>query len=147
MSWKPDASVRRVRYAVGDRHSDSSCRARSVIDVILLVAAPARSSQLRDDAAETCSPQAPSPTRCAYVGARGNPCAERSGQGRLDLAEIDHGLPILQAAVRESAGKIWAQEVPVNNAIPVGKHPRFMPNGTYALLETTLVQINAWLLR
>lgn len=51
------------------------------------------------------------------------------------------------AAVRESVGKIWAQEVLVNNAIPVGKHPRFMPNGTYAPLETALVQINAWLPR
>ena len=80
------------------------------------------------------------------IGARGSPCTGRSGQGWLDLAEIDHGAANLAertAVVRESAGK--TQEAPVNNAIPVGKHPRFMPNGTYAPLETALVQINAWL--
>ena len=50
-------------------------------------------------------------------------------------------------AVREGAGKIWAQDVPVNNAMQAGKRSRFMPQGTYGPLETTLVQFNAWLLR
>ena len=51
------------------------------------------------------------------------------------------------AAVREGAGKIWAQDVPVNNAMQAGKRSRFMPAGTYGPLETTLMQFNAWLLR
>ena len=51
------------------------------------------------------------------------------------------------AAVREGAGKIWAQDVPVNKAMQAGKQSRFMPRGTYGPLETTLVQFNAWLLR
>jgi phenylpropionate dioxygenase-like ring-hydroxylating dioxygenase large terminal subunit len=51
------------------------------------------------------------------------------------------------AAVREGAGKIWAQDIPVNNAMQAGKRSRFMPSGTYGPLETTLVQFNAWLLR
>jgi phenylpropionate dioxygenase-like ring-hydroxylating dioxygenase large terminal subunit len=51
------------------------------------------------------------------------------------------------AAVREGAGKIWAQDVPVNNAMQAGKRSRFMPKGCYGPLETTLVQFNAWLLR
>jgi phenylpropionate dioxygenase-like ring-hydroxylating dioxygenase large terminal subunit len=51
------------------------------------------------------------------------------------------------AAVREGAGKIWAQDVPVNNAMQAGKRSRFMPAGRYGPLETTLVQFNAWLLR
>jgi phenylpropionate dioxygenase-like ring-hydroxylating dioxygenase large terminal subunit len=51
------------------------------------------------------------------------------------------------AAVREGAGKIWAQDVPVSNAMQAGKRSRFMPGGTYGPLETTLVQFNAWLLR
>jgi hypothetical protein len=51
------------------------------------------------------------------------------------------------AAVREGAGKIWAQDVPVNNAMQAGKRSRFMPAGIYGPLETTLVQFNAWLLQ
>jgi phenylpropionate dioxygenase-like ring-hydroxylating dioxygenase large terminal subunit len=51
------------------------------------------------------------------------------------------------AAVREGAGKIWAQDVPVNLAMQAGKRSRFMPDGCYGPLETTLVQFNAWLLR
>ena len=51
------------------------------------------------------------------------------------------------AAVREGAGKIWAQDLPVNNAMQAGKRSRFMPEGCYGPLETTLVQFNAWLLR
>jgi phenylpropionate dioxygenase-like ring-hydroxylating dioxygenase large terminal subunit len=50
------------------------------------------------------------------------------------------------AAVREGASKIWAQDVPVNNAMQAGKRSRFMPEGVYGPLETTLVQFNAWLL-
>ncbi len=51
------------------------------------------------------------------------------------------------AAVREGAGKIWAQDVPVNLAMQAGKRSRFMPQGCYGPLETTLEQFNAWLLR
>ena len=51
------------------------------------------------------------------------------------------------AAVREGASKIWRQDVPVNDAMQAGKHSRFMPDGIYGPLETTLVQFNAWLLR
>ena len=51
------------------------------------------------------------------------------------------------ASVREGGGKIWAQDVPVNLAMQAGKRSRFMPEGTYGPLETTLVQFNAWLLR
>ncbi len=51
------------------------------------------------------------------------------------------------AAVREGASKIWAQDVPVNLAMQAGKRSRFMPDGYYGPLETTLVQFNAWLLR
>jgi phenylpropionate dioxygenase-like ring-hydroxylating dioxygenase large terminal subunit len=50
-------------------------------------------------------------------------------------------------AVREGASKIWAQDIPVNNAMQAGKRSRFMPKGCYGPLETTLVQFNAWLLR
>ena len=51
------------------------------------------------------------------------------------------------AQVREGASKIWAQDVPVNLAMQAGKRSRFMPEGCYGPLETTLVQFNAWLLR
>jgi phenylpropionate dioxygenase-like ring-hydroxylating dioxygenase large terminal subunit len=51
------------------------------------------------------------------------------------------------AQVREGASKIWAQDLPVNLAMQAGKHSRFMPDGIYGPLETTLVQFNAWLLR
>jgi phenylpropionate dioxygenase-like ring-hydroxylating dioxygenase large terminal subunit len=51
------------------------------------------------------------------------------------------------AAVRKGASKIWAQDVPVNIAMQAGKRSRFMPDGIYGPLETTLVQFNAWLLR
>jgi phenylpropionate dioxygenase-like ring-hydroxylating dioxygenase large terminal subunit len=51
------------------------------------------------------------------------------------------------AAVRKGASKIWAQDVPVNIAMQAGKRSRFMPDGLYGPLETTLVQFNAWLLR
>jgi phenylpropionate dioxygenase-like ring-hydroxylating dioxygenase large terminal subunit len=51
------------------------------------------------------------------------------------------------AAVREGASKIWAQDVPVNNAMQAGKRSRFMPDAIYGPLETTLIQFNAWLLR
>ena len=42
---------------------------------------------------------------------------------------------------------IWAQDVPVNLAMQAGKRSRFMPEGIYGPLETTLTQFNAWLLR
>lgn len=51
------------------------------------------------------------------------------------------------AAVREGASKIWAQDVPMNEAMQAGKHSRFTPDGVYGPLETTLVQFNAWLLQ
>lgn len=51
------------------------------------------------------------------------------------------------AAVREGASKIWAQDVPVNLAMQAGKRSRFLPEGRYGPLETTLVQFNSWLLR
>jgi phenylpropionate dioxygenase-like ring-hydroxylating dioxygenase large terminal subunit len=51
------------------------------------------------------------------------------------------------ARVREGAKKIWLQDVPVNLSMQAGKHSRFMPDGRYVHLETTLVQFNAWLLR
>ena len=55
--------------------------------------------------------------------------------------------PERAAAVREGARKIWAQDVPVNMAMQAGKRSRFMPEGCYGPLETTLVQFNTWLLR
>jgi phenylpropionate dioxygenase-like ring-hydroxylating dioxygenase large terminal subunit len=51
------------------------------------------------------------------------------------------------AQVREGGSKIWAQDVPVNLAMQAGKRSRYMPDGIYGPLETTLVQFNAWLLR
>ena len=64
----------------------------------------------------------------------------RSTVERPDFAER-------ASAVREGAGKIWAQDIPVNQAMQAGKRSRFMPNGCYGPLEKTLVQFNAWLLR
>jgi hypothetical protein len=64
----------------------------------------------------------------------------RSTVERPDFAER-------AAAVCEGASKIWAQDVPVNNAMQAGKRSRFMPEGVYGPLETTLMQFNAWLLR
>jgi hypothetical protein len=51
------------------------------------------------------------------------------------------------AQVREGGAKIWAQDLPVNLSMQAGKRSRFMPDGMYGPLETTLVQFNAWLLR
>ncbi|HEV7391194.1 MAG TPA: aromatic ring-hydroxylating dioxygenase subunit alpha [Burkholderiales bacterium] len=51
------------------------------------------------------------------------------------------------AQVREGGAKIWAQDLPVNLSMQAGKRSRFMPDGIYGPLETTLVQFNAWLLR
>jgi len=64
----------------------------------------------------------------------------RSTYERGDFAER-------AALVREGAKKIWLQDVPVNLGIQAGKKSRFMPEGHYVPLETTLVQFNAWLLR
>jgi len=49
--------------------------------------------------------------------------------------------------VREGAKKIWQQDIPVNLGVQAGKRSRFVPEGRYMPLETTLVQFNAWLLR
>lgn len=51
------------------------------------------------------------------------------------------------AQVREGGSKIWLQDVPINLGMQVGKQSRYLPQGTYGPLETTLVQFNAWLLR
>ena len=51
------------------------------------------------------------------------------------------------ARVREGAKKIWLQDIPVNLGVQAGKRSRFLPDGKYQPLETTLVQFNAWLLR
>jgi phenylpropionate dioxygenase-like ring-hydroxylating dioxygenase large terminal subunit len=64
----------------------------------------------------------------------------RSTLDLLDFAER-------ASQVREGGGKIWAQDVPVNLAMQAGKRSRFMPDGIYGPLETTLLQFNAWLLR
>lgn len=47
---------------------------------------------------------------------------------------------------REGAGKLWAQDVPVNRSLQVGKLSRFSPDGIYTPLERTLSQFNLWLL-
>lgn len=61
-----------------------------------------------------------------------------------DLPDFDERA----AAVSRGAGKIWAQDVPVNISMQAGKHSRFMPGADrYSPLETTLVQFNAWLLQ
>ncbi|MGH2510527.1 MAG: hypothetical protein ACRDHZ_24390, partial [Ktedonobacteraceae bacterium] len=54
------------------------------------------------------------------------------------------------AAVQKGAGKIWAQDVPVNLGVQTGKRSRFMPTideSIYKKLETTLLQFNTWLVR
>ncbi len=58
-------------------------------------------------------------------------------------------LPDFQERARTvSAGgkKIWAQDVPVNLAMQLGKESRFQPDNLYGPLERTLVQFNAWLI-
>lgn len=50
------------------------------------------------------------------------------------------------AAVQTGASKIWAQDLPINLSMQAGKHSRFLPEGCYGPLETTLQQFNAWLL-
>ncbi|MEP4380227.1 MAG: aromatic ring-hydroxylating dioxygenase subunit alpha [Alphaproteobacteria bacterium] len=50
-------------------------------------------------------------------------------------------------AVRAGAKKIWVQDIPVNLGVQAGKKSRFVPDGRYMPLETTLLQFNAWLLR
>jgi phenylpropionate dioxygenase-like ring-hydroxylating dioxygenase large terminal subunit len=49
------------------------------------------------------------------------------------------------AQVMEGGAKIWAQDVPENTGMQLGKKSRFAPEGIYGPLETTLVQFNAWL--
>lgn len=59
----------------------------------------------------------------------------------VDLADFEQRA----AAVREGAGKIWAQDVPVNLALQAGKRSRLLSDANYGPLETTLRQFNAWL--
>lgn len=47
---------------------------------------------------------------------------------------------------REGAGKLWAQDIPVNLSLQQGKRSRFSPDGIYIPLERTLSQFNLWLL-
>ncbi len=49
-------------------------------------------------------------------------------------------------AVSEGGQKIWAQDVPVNRGMQAAKRSRFLPDGVYGPLETTLQQFNVWLL-
>jgi nitrite reductase/ring-hydroxylating ferredoxin subunit len=49
------------------------------------------------------------------------------------------------ALVMEGGAKIWAQDVPENIGMQFAKKSRFVPEGVYGPLETTLVQFNAWL--
>jgi phenylpropionate dioxygenase-like ring-hydroxylating dioxygenase large terminal subunit len=50
------------------------------------------------------------------------------------------------AQVLEGGAKIWAQDVPENTGMQMGKKSRFTPQGIYGPLETTLVQFNEWLI-
>ena len=49
-------------------------------------------------------------------------------------------------AVSQGGSKIWAQDVPVNVGMQAAKNSRFLPDGIYGPLETTLQQFNVWLL-
>lgn len=49
-------------------------------------------------------------------------------------------------AVSAGGSKIWAQDVPVNVGMQAAKSSRFLPDGIYGPLETTLQQFNVWLL-
>ena len=48
-------------------------------------------------------------------------------------------------AVSQGGSKIWAQDVPVNVGMQAAKSSRFLPDGIYGPLETTLRQFNVWL--
>jgi phenylpropionate dioxygenase-like ring-hydroxylating dioxygenase large terminal subunit len=48
-------------------------------------------------------------------------------------------------AVSQGGSKIWAQDVPVNLGMQAAKNSRFLPDGIYGPLETTLQQFNVWL--
>jgi hypothetical protein len=50
------------------------------------------------------------------------------------------------AAVSSGGQKIWAQDVPVNLGMQAAKRSRYLPEGIYGPLETTLQQFNVWLL-
>ena len=50
------------------------------------------------------------------------------------------------AAVSAGGQKIWAQDVPVNLGMQAAKRSRYLPEGVYGPLETTLQQFNVWLL-
>jgi len=49
-------------------------------------------------------------------------------------------------AVREGGSKIWAQDIPRNRDMQAAKRSRFLGDGIYGPLETTLQQFNVWLL-
>jgi phenylpropionate dioxygenase-like ring-hydroxylating dioxygenase large terminal subunit len=49
-------------------------------------------------------------------------------------------------SVSQGGSKIWAQDVPVNVGMQAAKSSRFLPDGIYGPLETTLQQFNVWLL-
>jgi len=63
-------------------------------------------------------------------------------QSTLDLPDF----AVRAAKVQEGGSKIWAQDLPINLSMQAGKRSRYMPEGTYGPLETTLVQFNSWLL-
>lgn len=50
------------------------------------------------------------------------------------------------ARVQAGASMIWSQDVPVNTSMQRGKSSRYLPEGRYGPLETTLSQFNGWLL-
>ena len=63
-------------------------------------------------------------------------------QSTLDLPDLTARC----AAVSAGGSKIWAQDVPINRGMQAAKHSRFLPDGIYGPLETTLQQFNLWLL-
>ena len=81
------------------------------------------------------------PSRSDAPRTTASPAAAGWFRSTLELPDFE----ARAASVREGGGKIWAQDVPVNLAMQAGKRSRFMPDGIYGPLETTLVQFNAWL--
>ncbi|CAN5825027.1 hypothetical protein BH11PSE3_BH11PSE3_29540 [soil metagenome] len=63
-------------------------------------------------------------------------------QSTIDLPDF----PDRCKAVSAGGSKIWAQDVPVNLGMQAAKSSRFLPDGIYGPLETTLQQFNVWLL-
>jgi phenylpropionate dioxygenase-like ring-hydroxylating dioxygenase large terminal subunit len=50
------------------------------------------------------------------------------------------------AAVSAGGTRIWAEDLPINNGMQAAKRSRFLPDGIYGPLETTLQQFNVWLI-